>query len=429
VKEWRELWAARAWWLLLLATGPLVGLSFISAVQIYAELSGYHGTTEGVGQAFSPLVGIWAPTFSAYELIAAFLFPFVVIRLVAGDRQSGVLKLESQQGLRPWARVAAKVLVLMGGWLVAMLPAFICVLLWTWYGGHTFAPELLTVVAGHVLNAGLTIAIGVAAASIAEHPATAAIIALAVTIGTWVVSFFAALKGGVWDTITTFTPPAMVAQFQHGLIRLDVVLAVLILMALGMLIGATWMQLGTSVAHRAGRTAVLLAGAGALIGASSLVRPSWDASENRQNSFAEADETLLRALVQPVDIEAHFAAEDARRYDLERMTLSKLRRVMPHLTVRYVAQTSVGIFEQNTEHYGEVIYTSGGRDVASRVITTEGVLENIYRVAGVTPPAENDDAVYRGYPLAVPPRHAAIVFYVGWPALVAGAAFQQRRRA
>ena len=106
-KEWRELVASRAWWVLLLAMGPLVGVSFISSVRTYAEVSGLNGTAAGVGEAFSPLIGVWAPTFSACELAAVFLLPFVAIRLVAGDRQSGALKLELQQrhaAVRPHRR-------------------------------------------------------------------------------------------------------------------------------------------------------------------------------------------------------------------------------------------------------------------------------------------------------------------------------------
>ena len=98
-KEWRELMASRAWWVMLLVIGPLVGMSFISAVTAYGELSGVNGTAAGVGEAFSPLIGIWAPTFSACELAAAFLLPFVAIRLVSGDRQSGALKIEMQHPL------------------------------------------------------------------------------------------------------------------------------------------------------------------------------------------------------------------------------------------------------------------------------------------------------------------------------------------
>src|SRR4051795_2297390 len=117
-KEWRELISSRSWWVFLLLIGPLVGVSFISAVRTYAEASGLGGTSAGVGEAYSPLIGIWAPTFSACELAAAFLLPFVAISLVAGDRQSGALKIELQHQMPAFARIAAKGLVLVAGWLI-----------------------------------------------------------------------------------------------------------------------------------------------------------------------------------------------------------------------------------------------------------------------------------------------------------------------
>src|SRR6516165_2219636 len=129
-KEARELLVSRSWWVLLLAMGPLVGLSFISAVRTYAEVSGLNGTSAGVGEALSPLIGVWAPTFSACELAAVFLLPFVAIRLVGADRQSGALKLELQQGIPSWARIGAKSLVLMAAWTLAMLPPLSAIILW-----------------------------------------------------------------------------------------------------------------------------------------------------------------------------------------------------------------------------------------------------------------------------------------------------------
>src|SRR5438552_17442092 len=137
-KEWRELVVSKAWWVLLVGMGPLVGMSFISAVRTYAEVSGLNGTSAGVGEALSPLVGVWAPTFSACELAAVFLLPFVAIRLVAGDRQSGALKLELQQGMSSFARITAKALVLLAGWLLAMLPSLSTILLWRSYGGSAY---------------------------------------------------------------------------------------------------------------------------------------------------------------------------------------------------------------------------------------------------------------------------------------------------
>src|SRR5258708_2194258 len=64
------------------------------------------------------------------------------------------------------------------------------------YGGSLYAPEIGSLALGHLLNAGIVIALAAAAASLAEHPSTAAILVLAFTVGTWVLSFVAAFQGG-----------------------------------------------------------------------------------------------------------------------------------------------------------------------------------------------------------------------------------------
>jgi hypothetical protein len=427
-KEWRELVASRSWWVMLLVMGPLVGVSFISAVRTYAEASGLNGTAAGVGEAFSPLVGIWAPTFSACEVAAAFMLPFVAIRLVAGDRQSGALKIELQHPMSPLARMAAKAAVLFAGWIVASLAPLVAVVLWKSYGGTLYVPELTMVLAGHLLNAGLTIALAAAAASLTDHPSTAAILTLSVTVGTWIVNFVAAVQGGVWERAAGYTPTAMVAEFQHGLVRLDVVLVALTLIATGLTLASIWMRLGVQVRRRVYESIALGGVAAAFAFACLFVTPSWDVSESRSNSFAEADEAALRTIRAPLRIEAHLAPEDPRRADLEQRALSKLRRVMPKVQVQYVSATSIGLFEQTAAHYGEIWYDLGGRKTMSRLTTAEGVLETIYDLAGVVAPAENDENMFRGHPLAVPPRGAAAVFYGIWPALVVAGGFLVRGR-
>lgn len=427
-KEWRELVASRAWWVLLLAMGPLVGVSFISAVRTYAEASGLNGTSAGVGEAFSPLVGVWAPTFSACELAAALLLPFVGIRLVAGDRQSGALKLELQHPMSAFTRMTAKALILLAGWLIALMAPAAAILLWKSYGGSLYAPELATVAMGHVLNAGLTIALAAATASLTEHPSTAAILTLSVTVGTWIVNFIAAVHGGAWDRVAGYTPTAMVAQFQHGLIRLDVALIALTLIGVGVALAAIWLRLGVAVRRRVYESIAVGALAAATVFACAFVTVSWDTSEARSNSFSGADEEALRHIRTPLRIEAHLAPEDPRRLDLEHRALSKLRRVMPKLQVEYVSATSIGLFEQTGAHYGEIWYDMGGVKAMSRLTTAEGVLETIYALAGVTVPTESEEFTFRGHPLAVPPKGAATVFYGMWPALVVAGAFLVRRR-
>jgi hypothetical protein len=158
------------------------------------------------------------------------------------------------------------------------------------------------------------------------------------------------------------------------------------------------------------------------------VTPSWDTSESRGNSFPEADEEVLKEIRTPLRIEAHLAPEDPRRADLEHRALSKLRRVMPRVQVHYMSATSIGLFEQTAPHYGEIWYELGGRKTMSRITTAEGVLEAIYEIAGIEPPAEDEESIFRGHPLAVPPKGAATVFYGIWPAVIVASAFLVRRR-
>jgi hypothetical protein len=406
-KEWRELMASRAWWVLLLVIGPLVGMSFISAVTAYGELSGVNGTAAGVGEAFSPLVGIWAPTCSACELAAAFLLPFVAIRLAAGDKQSGALKIEAQHPMMPIARVAIKATVLMAGWLLATVAPLLGVVLWAAYGGQIYWPELATVICGHLLNGALTIALALAAAAVTEHPATAAILTLTVTIGTWLVNFAAAMNGGWWERAAAFTPTAMVAEFQRGLLRADVTIVAVQLTFALLIVASTWLELGHPVRRRATRSLRTLVITATVLGLAPSLTASWDASESRRNSFGESEVAALRAINGDLRIVAHFAPEDPRRSDLEHDAFRKLRRALPRTRIHYVSATSTGLFEQTSDKYGEIDYTLGGRSTSSRVITADGVLESVFTLAELTPPPESDDEIFRGHPLAARPRGAA----------------------
>jgi hypothetical protein len=220
----------------------------------------------------------------------------------------------------------------------------------------------------------------------------------------------------------------MVAEFQHGLVRLDVLLAASTLVLFGLALATIWTRIGVAVRRRTSESIAAGALAAAVIAAATFATASWDFSENRMNSFPKPDEEVLERIREPLHIEAHLAAEDPRRVDLERLALSKLRRVLPRVQVQYIANTSTGLFEQTSQHYGEIWYDLGGRRAMSRLTTAEGVLETIYSLAGITPPPEDGGSIFRGHPLAVPPRRAAAVFYGIWPALViAGGVFLRRR--
>jgi hypothetical protein len=264
--------------------------------------------------------------------------------------------------------------------------------------------------------------------ALTEHPSTAAILTLSMTVGTWIVDFFGAVQGGWWERAAGYTPAAMVAEFQHGLVRLDTVLIALALILAGLAVAAVWMRLGAPVSRRVYESAAIGILAACGIFACTHLKSSWDTSEARSNSFSEADERALRQIRGPLRIEAHLAPEDPRRLDLEHRALSKLRRVIPDLEVRYVSETSIGLFEQTSAGYGEIWYDLGGRRTMSRVTTAEGVLETIYSLAGVAPPAEADEDLFRGHPLAVRAKAAGMMFYVVWPGVFLAGGILARRR-
>ena len=111
-KELRELAASRSYWLLLLVIGALVGHAFMTSVNLYAEASGVGGGPSALAQGLNPLEGIIVPTFGAYDLAATLLFPFVVIRLVASDKETGALALMLQSPAKFWVTITAKGLAL-----------------------------------------------------------------------------------------------------------------------------------------------------------------------------------------------------------------------------------------------------------------------------------------------------------------------------
>jgi ABC-2 type transport system permease protein len=430
-KEFRELLVSRSWWILVLLMGPLTGVCFIPAMRTYAELSGLNGTAAGVGEAMDPLIGVWGPTFSACELAAVFLLPFAAIRTASSDRQSGALKLELQQRrVSPVARIVAKAFTAFVAWMFAMLPLLIALALWKWYGGTIDLPEVTAAITGHFLNAGLTIGLAFAAASITEHPSSAAIVTLSVTVGTWILNFFAAIQGGLWERIAAFTPARIVGSFQHGLVRLDMTLIAMTLVAAGLGFASIWQLIGRSTTRRAVESASLIALTCVVILAGSQVRANWDLSESRINSFPPADEAALRLLNLKLRITVNLAPEDPRRADLDRRAFAKLRRVVPDLDIQYLSATSIGMFEQTRESYGEIWYEYSGRKQTTRATTEESVLENIYSVAQTQPSITSaaGGTVFRGHPLAVLPTGAAEIFYGLWPGLILLCSLLVRRK-
>jgi ABC-2 type transport system permease protein len=414
-KEWRELMASRAYWLLLLMIGPLVGHGFITAVELYAEASGIGGGPAALAQGLTPLDGILVPTFGAYDLAVTLLFPFVAIRMLASERESGALKLLLQFPASLRTTVAAKALVLVAGWFVAWLPGLLALILWESYGGHLYAPETLNLLLGHLLRMTVSGGVAVAAAAIAESAASAAIVTLGFTLGTWALDFIAAGRGGLLQELASYTPSAALRTFEQGQLRIATVIVMLVLGLGGFVLAAVWLNTGRSLRSRLLATLALsLTLAAAVTGAATL-RQSSDMSENRRNSFSPADEAVLRQIQEPLHVTVFLSPEDPRLMDLDRSILGKLKRILPQVEIDYAAASRSGLFEESGDHYGEIWYEMNERKVMNRSTTEAIVLEQLYQLSGLTPPDHSEENEFAGHPLAARPHNAAWIFYIAWP--------------
>lgn len=430
-KEWRELMASRAYWLLLVFVGPLVGNSFITAVNLYAEASGIGGGAAALSQGLTPLDGILVPTWGAYDLAVTLLFPFVAIRLLSAEKESGAWKLALQLPANLSLSITAKILALLAGWLLAWLPGLIAVALWKSYGGHIAWPESLNLLLGHWLRMLLSTGVAMAAAALAESAASAAIVTLSFTLGTWALDFIAAGRGGWMAEVAAFTPVAALRWFEQGMLRVSTVMVMLAIALAGFALAAIWMNVGRRRRERWLLTVAAIACVAVIAWTSAMLRGSWDTSENRRNSFPRADEIALQQIHDPLRITINLAPEDPRLMDYERSILNKLKRLLPRLTTQYASQSQTGLFESGGaggDRYGEIWYEMGGRKVMNRSTTEPIVLEQLYELAGVNAPIKTEEPEFPGYPLAAHPKAARWIFYALWPLAACLAWWLARKR-
>ena len=92
----KELWqivGGRALWTMLLLLCPLVGYSFVQAVSLYREASLAVVQSPALASGLSPLDGVLVPTFGAFYVAVTLLFPFVAIRVLGHEKETGALRL------------------------------------------------------------------------------------------------------------------------------------------------------------------------------------------------------------------------------------------------------------------------------------------------------------------------------------------------
>jgi ABC-type transport system involved in multi-copper enzyme maturation permease subunit len=426
-KELRDLVSGKALWVMVLILCPVVGYGFLQAVALYGEASRSASTSPALARGLSPLDGVLVPTFGAFYVATTLLFPFVAIRSIGAEKQNGSLMLMLQLPYQTLTVVLAKLSAVLVGWTLALIPAASALVLWSAFGGHLYAPETLILLLGYLLYGLLIATIGLFAASVTETPSTAAIVALTFTLGAWVLDFMA-IGQGIWTRyLADLSPTAALKSFESGLFSLPSALGLLVAAATLTAITAIWVPPGRRPEVKVGLSAAAVAGALCLALLVSKARFYADVTEDRRNSFPAAQEAALQHLTLPLAVTVYLAPDDPRLVDFNRSILSKLRRLVPHLTVTIADISKTLLGPASDDRYGLVTYDYGGKHEESRSTSPEEVLPLLYGLAGVTVAAESAQT-YPGYPLQADSSLAAVWFYGALPLLLATFWWRLRRR-
>jgi ABC-2 type transport system permease protein len=417
-KELGEIASGRALWIMLLILCPLVGYSFFQAVSLYGEASAAAVDSPVLGSGLSPLDGVLVPTFGGLYLAATLLFPFVAIRTLGHEKESGALALLVQLPYRMPTLIAAKMAAIFAAWLTAVICAASALPVWMALGGHLYLPETLDLVFGQVLYGVLIGAIALFSASISESAATAAIITLAFTIGSWVLDFALAGQPGTLGWISQLSLTQTLRAFEQGLLSAGLLLGILAAIGGFAALAAVWLHPGMPLGTKCVRSLACLTIAAAVIGLAAQVRLSVDLAEDRHNSFPVADQQALAELREPLIITVHLAPEDPRYVDLRRNVLAKLERTMPNVSIRLATSGQSMVGSTSEDAYGEVEYFYHGRSDKSRSTSHREILPLIYALAGRPVPEPIPGQDYPGYPLLADASPALAWFFGGLPLLI-----------
>lgn len=418
IKEIWQLLNGRALWTMLLILCPLVGYSFVQAVSLYSESSSAARESPALASGLSPLDGVLVPTFGAFYVAITLLFPFVAIRVLGREKESGALRLLVQLPYRVTTLIASKIVAVAAAWAIAAIPVISVLAVWAMLGGHLYAAETINLLLGHLLYGLLVGAIALFAASVSESSATAAIIALAFTIGSWVLDFALAGQPGLLEWISRLSLTQTLRPFEQGLLSAGIVLGIVGTIGGFAALANIWLHPGVPLLAKLVRSLFCAAIVGGTVVLAAQVRTSFDLTEDRRNSFPAADESALAALREPLVITVHLAPEDPRYADLRRNVIAKLERTLANVTVRLAASGQSVFASAGEDAYGEVEYSYAGRSATSRSTSHREVLPLLYELAGTPVPAPVPGQDYPGYPLVANGQTALPWFFAVLPLLI-----------
>jgi hypothetical protein len=345
--------------------------------------------------------------------------PFITVGIFARERDSGVQKLNH---LAPWSLVEdliSKFLTYAITWLLVFSLPLSTFLIWKIGGGHIHATEVFNLCLGHFLYGLVVFGISFFATSITESGATAAIIVLAFTFGSWVFDFLSPSQTGWLLELTKLSLTAQIHSFELGLFDIGVTMKILVL-------ASTFLGIGLIVSQKAialkRKMLASITVAFACIFITTFItreKYSFDVTEDQRHSFAPSAESALKSLKSKLVLHIALSADDSRFKDFSRSILRPLIRAVPDLAYDFDQKNLSfnALTPSGSDSYGIVTYSYAGLSDQSRSTSPEEALPIIFKLANIKI-AETSEVLYPGYPLELETGVPRAIYYGLIPFLI-----------
>lgn len=380
----------------------LVGHGYVLAIDLYTagSRSAWHNVL--MSREFDPLLGIVRPTLGGLNLALSLFGPVLGARVLAveKDRRTFHGALLARGSVTRF--VASKWLA---SGLCALLPwlgVWALSACWVGLGGHLAWCETLLALSGQLLYAGLTTAIGLAAAAFTASFAQAATLALSSIAASWAIDAAEGFSALAWlGGAQAWSPATYLGPLEQGTLQLS---------SLAWYAAAMFGLFGLACVgcrfdlhgwRKWLGACVIGAALVASCAAARLIPHAWDVSEASRHSLPPLAAAELGALPGRLHFSVQLDREDGRRRQLETDTLAKLRLARPDLRVSFPTdeRSTRALLEQEPD-YGTIVIELGRRAVTTTSTSRRELTTLIFELAGKPLPDWTQPA-YPGYPLIV----------------------------
>lgn len=405
-------------WFTAGAATLLVGHGYVLAIDLYSAGSRSALNNLLMSREFDPLLGIVRPTLGGLNLSLSLFGALLGARQLAieKDRHTFYGVLLAQRSVARF--VAAKWFASLLAALVPWLGTWVLLGFWRGLGGHLAWIETLLAVSGQLLYAGLTTAIGIAAAAFTASVAQAATLALLCIAATWAVDAADGFSALAWlGGVRAWSPSTYLDPFERGSLQLS---------ALGWFVGAVTGLLGLAAVgcrfDLHGWRKLLSASLATLVLVGACMAPRllpqlWDLTESRRHSLPPRAAAELAKLPGALHVIVHLDREDGRRRQLEMDFLAKLRLARNDLQVRFPSdeRSTPALLEQAAE-YGTIIIQLGQRSAMTTSTSRRELTVLIFELAG-RPLPDWTQSTYPGYPLVIDGARRTLVLAFSYAVL------------